>query len=79
VTNQQGKALVEAFQADQWAIFVHDMKFSVRPGCEGSEPACRCYRCGVLLTAREVREDRGAWGVRPVCRGCVASAREEHG
>jgi hypothetical protein len=34
-------------------------------GTEGSEPACRCYRCGVLLTVDTVTVDR----IRPGCQG----------
>ena len=39
---------------------------------EGGEPTCRCYRCGVLLTARTVQVDRfGLLGIRPACEKCV--------
>jgi 5-methylcytosine-specific restriction endonuclease McrA len=34
-------------------------------GTEGAEPACRCYRCGVLLTEDTVTVDR----IKPGCRG----------
>lgn len=34
-------------------------------GTEGSESACRCYRCGVLLTVDTVTVDR----IRPGCQG----------
>ena len=32
---------------------------------EGAQPACRCYRCGVLLTVDTVTVDR----IRPGCQG----------
>jgi hypothetical protein len=34
------------------------------------EPACRCYRCGELLTADLVTVDDGPLGPRPRCGGC---------
>jgi len=50
---------------------------------EGSVPACRCYRCGALLSAETVTVDRikpGAHGgtyrrdnIRPACGRCNAS------
>lgn len=52
-------------------------------GSEGSEPACRCYRCGVLLTVDTVTVDRikpGCHGgtyrrenIRPACGTCNSS------
>lgn len=63
--------LVEAFAADVSVAVLAGVTVSVEPGQEWSTPACRCYRCGVLLTARDVRADEGAWGIRPACPGCV--------
>ena len=37
----------------------------VDPGTEGSSPACRCYRCGCLLTVDTVTVDR----IKPGCQG----------
>jgi hypothetical protein len=38
--------------------------------------ACRCYRCGTLLTAESVRADRTDEGhVRPVCSPCFGEPR----
>jgi hypothetical protein len=34
-------------------------------GTEGAQPACRCYRCGVLLTTETVTVDR----IKPGCQG----------
>jgi hypothetical protein len=51
---------------------------------EGSVPACRCYRCGTLLTSNTVTVDRirpGCQGgtyarsnIRPACGTCNSSA-----
>lgn len=62
--------LVEAFAADVSVMRVLGLRLAVQIGQEGSEPACRCYRCGVLLTARDVQADLGRGGVRPVCESC---------
>lgn len=55
----------------------------VLPGTEGAQPACRCYRCGQLLTAETVTVDRiipGCQGgtyarnnIRPACGTCNSS------
>jgi hypothetical protein len=37
----------------------------VDPGTEGAEPACRCYRCGCLLTENTLTVDR----IKPGCQG----------
>ena len=63
--------LVNAFAADVSVVDLAGVTVSGAVGQEGSTPACRCYRCGVLLTARDVRADEGAWGIRPACPGCV--------
>jgi hypothetical protein len=41
------------------------MIIDVEPGAEGAQPACRCYRCGLLLTADTVTVDR----IKPGCHG----------
>lgn len=38
---------------------------SVQRDMPGSQPACRCYRCGVLLTVETVTVDR----IKPGCQG----------
>jgi hypothetical protein len=45
------------------------MMIPVLPGDPAAEPACRCYRCGALLTAGTVQVDT----VRevPVCGECM--------
>lgn len=54
----------------------------VIPGTENAVPACRCYRCGLLLTTDTVTVDRiipGALGgtyrrsnIRPSCQPCAS-------
>ncbi len=61
--------LVETFRADRDVITIElhhgPLIIDVDPGTEGSEPACRCYRCGCLLTADTLTVDR----IRPGCQG----------
>jgi len=62
--------LVETYRAD---VDVHvielfngtSLMVGVLPGTEGGQRACRCYRCGALLTADTVSVDR----IKPGCRG----------
>lgn len=50
----------------------------VLPGTEGSQPACRCYRCGQLLTLQTVQISKAQFGPgRPVCEPCNACDRRE--
>lgn len=64
--------LVERFRADKDLLVIQlaggPLEVAVDPGTEGSQPACRCYRCGRLLIADTVHED--AWNGSPVCSGC---------
>lgn len=80
--------LVQTFRADQDVILVETflvdpLVVGVNLGTEGSVPACRCYRCGKLLTAETVTVDRivpGCQGgtyrrsnIRPACQRCNSS------
>ena len=57
------------FRADKDVVvidlFYGPMTVEVETGTEGAQPACRCYRCGVLLTADTVTADR----IKPGCQG----------
>ena len=61
--------LVATFRADVDVIVVPGwggpVTVEVISGTEGSLPACRCYRCGVLLTTETVTADR----IKPGCQG----------
>jgi hypothetical protein len=61
--------LVETYRANVDVVAIElpygPVVVEVVPGTEGSEPACRCYRCGVLLTVETVTVDR----IKPGCRG----------
>jgi hypothetical protein len=61
--------LVETYRANQDVITVEGwggpVIIAVTVGTEGSSPACRCYRCGALLTTETVTVDR----IRPGCQG----------
>jgi hypothetical protein len=62
--------LVMTYRANVDAIVIelsdgHHVFIEVDPGTERSQLACRCYRCGVLLTADTVTVDR----IIPGCRG----------
>ena len=65
------RADFDVTRVDGWGGVV---QVGVEPDTPGSEPACRCWRCGALLTAREVCVDE--WGsagcVRPACGECAA-------
>jgi hypothetical protein len=68
--------LVTAFRADMDVLrveLVHGpLDVPVLPGDSNAMRACRCYRCGALLTVEAVQVDRfGSLGVRPACEGCV--------
>lgn len=60
---------MECYRADQDVIVIDlfhgPLVVAVEVGTEGAEPACRCYRCGVLLTEKTVTVDR----IRPGCQG----------
>lgn len=78
--------LVQEFRADLDAVVLDGRVIgAAKPGAnvEGQhtiEPACRCYRCGALLTADTVTADRIVPGCeggeyteaneRPACGGC---------
>lgn len=51
--------LVRTYRADR------DVEAAVEQGQYGSQPACRCYRCGALLTVDTVTVDR----IVPGCKG----------
>jgi hypothetical protein len=61
--------LVTTYRADQDVIVIElfhgPLVVEVEPGTEGAVAACRCYRCGVLLTTETVTVDR----IRPGCQG----------
>lgn len=72
--------LVETFRANFDVIYIGREPYGVLRNAEGSLPACRCYRCGALLTVDTVTVDRiipGAHGgtyrrnnIRPACGYC---------
>lgn len=77
--------LVRTYRADRDVVLIETslpgpMVIPVLVGTEGAQPACRCYRCGVLLTAETVTADRivpGCEGgtyrrsnIRPACLTC---------
>jgi hypothetical protein len=63
--------LVETYRADvdvQVIELFHGpllVPVTASQGADGAQPACRCYRCGALLTADTVTVDR----IKPGCRG----------
>lgn len=79
--------LVETYRANVDVIaidlFHGPLVVEVVIGTEGAEPACRCYRCGQLLTVDTVTVDRikpGCHGgtyrrdnIRPACGTCNSS------
>lgn len=79
--------LVQTYRADKDVavieLFEGPLVVPVLPGTEGARPACRCYRCGALLTVDTVTADRivpGCKGgtyrrsnIRPCCPGCNSS------
>jgi len=81
--------LIQTFRADADVVtsgqfgLGGDLLVPVLPGTEGSMPACRCYRCGKLLTADTLTVDRivpGCQGgtyarnnIRPACGRCNSS------
>lgn len=77
--------LVQTYRANRDVVMVEmrsgpPLIVDVNPGTEGSSPACRCYRCGLLLTVETVTVDRivpGCQGgtyrrdnIRPCCGRC---------
>jgi hypothetical protein len=72
--------LVETYRADVDVCVNHHVSTAVHVGCSETEPACRCYRCGDLLTVDTVSVDRiipGCQGgtyrrnnIRPACLRC---------
>lgn len=61
--------LVETYRADcdlmDIGLYHGPFPVPVLLGTEGAHPACRCYRCGVLLTVDTVTVDR----IKPGCQG----------
>lgn len=63
--------LVQTYRADEdvWVLLDRDGQpmfyIGVQVGTEGAQPACRCYRCGLLLTTETVTVDR----IKPGCQG----------
>jgi hypothetical protein len=61
--------LVATYRANRDVItidlFHGPLVIEVASGTEGAAPACRCYRCGALLTADTVTVDR----ITPGCQG----------
>jgi hypothetical protein len=80
--------LVETYRADQdarhiYGTFPTDPVVTVGVALGEGIPACRCYRCGALLTVETVSADRikpGCQGgtykrsnIRPACAGCQST------
>lgn len=80
--------LVQCYRANRdvlviGGLFHGPLVVEVELGTEGAQPACRCYRCGVLLTVETVTVDRivpGCQGgtyrrdnIRPACGTCNSS------
>lgn len=69
--------LVEAYRADRDVVVVTTsagpVVVAVEPGTEGGELACRCYRCGVLVTAGTVMANWSGSNIRPACQACDAT------
>jgi len=62
--------LVATFRADRDVVTIEGLfhgplVIDVERGTEGARPACRCYRCGALLTVDTVTVDR----IKPGCQG----------
>jgi len=58
--------LVETYRADVDAVELDfPLLYALHTELGLGVPACRCYRCGVLLTADTVTVDR----IKPGCRG----------
>lgn len=77
--------LVETYRANRDVTIIRlvagtELVVDVNLGTEGAQSACRCYRCGLLLTVDTVTVDRilpGCRGgsyrrdnIRPCCSGC---------
>jgi hypothetical protein len=75
--------LIENWRADRDVVLIalrdgQHLAVDVNPGTEGAQPACRCYRCGTLLTADTVKVSRvrpGAGQIRPACEACNGEGR----
>lgn len=72
--NQRGSAearrrrrewLVTTYRADVDVSLIAGLVLGVVTGTEGAQPACRCYRCGHLLTVDTLTVDR----IKPGCQG----------
>ena len=62
--------LVQSYRANREVVLIEmrdgsHLVMDVNPGTEGARPACRCYRCGLLLTTETVTVDR----IKPGCQG----------
>lgn len=61
--------LVQCYRANRDVVMVElaygPLIVDVEVGTEGAQPACRCYRCGLLLTVDTVTVDR----IKPGCQG----------
>jgi HNH endonuclease len=61
--------LVETYRANSDLVLIQlpygPVAVEVERGTEGAEPACRCYRCGVLMTEATLTVDR----IKPGCQG----------
>lgn len=62
--------LLQTYRADMDVILIETflvdpLVVGVIPGTEGAQPACRCYRCGTLLTIDTLTVDR----IKPGCQG----------
>lgn len=68
--------LVASYRADMDVVTIKlthgPMTLAVLPGDPDAQPACRCYRCGGLLTVDTVRFSGGPLNgsIRPACGPC---------
>jgi len=75
--------LVATYRADVDLVVIPGLPVSLGGSAPYTVPACRCYRCGVLMTVDDVTADRivpGAHGgtyrrsnIRPACGTCNSS------
>ena len=69
--------LVRLYRADVDVMLMPGVEpVPVFHGTPGAREACRCWRCGRLLSVLTVRVDRfgvDREGVRPTCDGCAGA------
>jgi hypothetical protein len=74
------EVLIENWRADRDVVMIvlrdgQHLAVDVNPGTEGAQPACRCYRCGMLLAVETVVVQEYAGGHRPACGECDVEGR----